>query len=313
MLLLSVNLFLFVTVAIICVSPTPFVLAKGAVDKGRVSSNAAERATTQNTTVVNLVELAESTSKLQVNAAYDAIGKDITIPLNVFASDMLEFVKSFATDKRSFIKMIDPARMNMGGSAGEKFVRALNNAARTGLEGAIGPRLDDINAELAGSGYQFASVRDYLNYIKKQIEIDESAFMQANGFKSADDISDAQLMFFLIENEDFVGIDVQSLQLMTSAQDLETLRQGANATIRKYGLNDDRSKFAENMRTEIDKTFDTWGQTANLEDYNKVVVARKTHQLERQRFGRGTFGYKVITALGEDRVAERCVWGRQRL
>ena len=122
---------------------------KGAVDKGRVSSSAAERATTQNTTVVNLVEFTESTSKLQVDAAYDAIGKDITIPLNVFASDMLEFVKSFATEKRSFIKMIDPARMNMGGSTGEKFVRALNNAARTGLESAIGPRLDDINAELA--------------------------------------------------------------------------------------------------------------------------------------------------------------------
>ena len=131
--------------------------------------------------------------------------------------------------------------------------------------------------------------------------------MQTNGFQSADDISDAQLMFFLIENEDFVGIDVQSLRLMTSAQDLETLRQGANATIRKYGVNDDRSKFAENMRTEIDKTFDTWGQTANLEDYNKVVVARKTHQLERQRFGQGTFGYKAITALGEDRVAEGTV------
>lgn len=284
---------------------------KSTLEKGRVSSSAVERATTQNTSIASLVKLTESASKLRVDAAYKAIGTDVVIPLDILAIDMQTFVKSFASDQRSFLKMIDPARMSMGGSAGENFVRALNRAAATGLEEAVTKRLDDINEVTGPLGSTFADARSYLTDVRRAIMADETPqvieLRRANGFESADDISDAQLMFILLENPEFAAIDVRSLRLMASAQDLETLRQGANSTIRKFGAGDDRSKYAENLRTGIDKAFDTWGQGANLEQYNAVVLARKMHQLERQRFGKGTFAYKVNTVLGEERIAEGTV------
>ena len=284
---------------------------KATVEKGRVSSSAAERATTQNVNVVNLIKLTEAASKVRVNAAYDAIGTDVVIPLDILAIDMQTFVKSFASDQRSFLKMIDPARMTMGGSAGENFVRALNRAASTGLEDVVSKNLDAINESVGPLGYNFPDARSYINDIRRAIMADETPeiveMRLANGFESADDISDAQLMFILLENPDFAAIDVRSLRLMASAQDLETLRQGANSTIRKFGDGDERSKYATNLITGIDKAFDTWGQGANLEQYNAVVLARKMHQLERQRFGKGTFAYRVNTVLGEERIAEGTV------
>lgn len=278
------------------------------LNKGRVSSSAVERATTQNTSIASLVKLTESASKLRVDAAYDAIGKDVVIPLDILAIDMQTFVQSFASDQRSFLKMIDPSRMTMGGSAGENFVRALDRAAATGLEEAVTKRLDNINEVTGPLGFTFADARSYLNDVRRAIMADETPQIEqmrlANGFESADDISDAQLMFILLENPEFAAIDIRSLRLMASAQDLETLRQGANSTIRKFGDGDERSKYATNLISGIDKAFDTWGQGANLEQYNAVVLARKMHQLERQRFGKGTFAYKVNTVLGEERIAE---------
>ena len=281
---------------------------KATVAKGRVSSSAVERATTQNTSIASLVKLTESASKLRVDEAYKAIGTDVVIPLDILAIDMETFVKSFASDQRSFLKMIDPSRMTMGGSAGENFIRALDRAASTGLEEAVTKRLDDINEVTGPLGFTFTDARSYLTDVRRAIMADETPeiveMRLANGFDSPDDISDAQLMFILLENPEFAAIDVRSLRLMASAQDLETLRQGANSTIRKFGDGDERSKYATNLISGIDKAFDTWGQGANLEQYNAVVLARKMHQLERQRFGKGTFAYKVNTVLGEERISE---------
>ena len=277
--------------------------SKNAVDRNRVSSNAEERARSQNLTVVNMVELAKSASKLEVDKAYKGINTQVQIPLNIFGSDMLTFFKSYAAEGESFIKYIDPVRFrSFAGTAGEEFIRALDTASRAGLVGAIKEILPDINRRLEGLDINFATADEYIGHIKRQIENDDSAFMLANGFRSADDISDAQLTFYLIDNPAYSAIDATALRITASPQELETLRQGTNALIKSGG--NQQKQLGTLLRSEIDKAFDTWGQGANVELYNAVVVARKTHQLERQRFEKGTFGYKVDRAVGEQRVAE---------
>jgi hypothetical protein len=276
---------------------------KAAIDRNRVSASAEEVARTQNLTVVSLVQMAKAASKRQVKAAYDKIDEKVQIPLSVMGSDMLNFFKSYADEGQSFIKYIDPTRFrSFAGNAGKEFINSLNAAARKGLVNYVNDMLPSINRGVEEFGLNFATAHEYLNYVKRQIEIQDAEFMKSNGFDSFEDISDAQLTFYLIENPTFSKIDASAVRMSANAQELETLRQGANALI-KTG-SERQKQLGTLLRSEIDKAFDTWGQGANVELYNAVVVARKTHQLETQRFEKGTFGYKVDRAVGEQRVAE---------
>ena len=273
---------------------------------GRVSQNAEEVARTSNLTVVNLVELARTSSKVQVDNAYAKISEDVQIPMAVFGSDMMRFFKSYAAEGESFIKYIDPVRFSsFAGAAGEDFIIALQRSARKGMISYFDRVLPQINESMESLGFKFATGGEYADFLKRQIANDDPAFMQANGFRSFEDINDAQLSFYLVENPGFSAIDASAFELVTNPKDLETLRQGTNALIRNG--TEQQKQLGTLLKSEIDKAFDTWGQGANVDTYNAVVVARKTHQLERQRFGKGTFGFKVERLLGEERIADGAV------
>lgn len=273
---------------------------------GRVSQNAEEVARTSNMAVVNLVELARAASKVQVDNAYAKISEDVQIPMAVFGSDMMRFFKSYAAEGESFIKYIDPVRFaSFAGAAGEDFIIALQRSARKGMISYFDRVLPQINESMESLGFKFATGGEYADFLKRQIANDDPAFMQANGFRSFEDINDAQLSFYLVDNPGFSAIDASAFELVTNPKDLETLRQGTNALIRNG--TEQQKQLGTLLKSEIDKAFDTWGQGANVDTYNAVVVARKTHQLERQRFGKGTFGFKVERLLGEERIADGAV------
>lgn len=278
---------------------------KATVDRGRVSQNAEEMARKENTTVLSVLKMSEAASVAQVDAAYANIPSDVIIPLDTFALGMRALFSSYAVEGQSFIKMIDPVRFNsFAGGAGKDFIYALDKAALRGLSEHIADRLPSINEKLGPMGFSFATPDDFIAHMRGQIASEDKAFMRQAGLKSEDgsDISGAQLVFYAMESPMFASIDAASIGMKADVQELETLRQGANALLRDGS--EKQQQLARAMRAEIDKTFDTWGQGANLETYNAVVLARKTHQLERQRFGKGTFGGKVNKAIGETRVAE---------
>ena len=280
-------------------------------NRGRLAKDAGEIIDTQNATIVDLTKLSLEAGRAEVRAAYAAISDDKTIPLDLFAVGLMDFLNTLKSDVNASVtrSLVPGVMRNLGGQVGTEMFVALNNAAERGMiqffnNPEVLRALNDVPA-FKEMGVSFATGNDVVQVLKSEYYGMNAGVRQSMGLVEGQEISNVQLAIQLMNDPDFAVINANRINFIAHPMELEQLRQFA---VKMSAPNrPDAQRNAGNMLVGlIDNVFDNYTANMGPEDLEAIAYARATHRLFKQRTDDGTFGAKVLKtfARGPQRIGE---------
>jgi len=261
------------------------------INLSRPYASAADITSSQSNRIINTIARERMQSDEIIDTAYANVSDEIDIDISPMLQDLETEFKRFSKNTDTYLDAINPNVFDfLGGGLGKRFYRDMNDAARRSLISFITPQLEAINSsqKALDGGVAYESAEHYLHKLRERIVIDDEAAAKAMGAAAPSEINDLQLMLYLIQSPN-APIDAAGLKLMASPMQLETFRQAGNRMARAgRDGNDPRAIVGSNIKTAVDKAFSRWSTSANVDDYNQVVVARTVFRAEQLRFEKGT-------------------------
>ena len=286
------------------------VLREAVLKAGKASIMTADEATVlsrQNNLVLNMFELRNAQNDNLIKTAYEAISTKETIPLNVFATDLIGMFKAMVAEEGLSIAVLaNPYRIEGMGKAGKDMMTGLQKGARLGLVQLFSdPNILEELSKLKGAPEAgFSNADDVINWFKREFYADGSldrvrpdglTHRAAMQLGEGQDISDLHLALYMID-DNLVPFSARNLNFLVSPYDLELLKQGTNKLRNTAGESAGaatKRQVGQNVGGIIDQTFLNWANGLNAEDFNQVVRARVMARLSAQGTDAGTVGAKL--------------------
>ena len=269
-----------------------------------ITKTAAETLDQQDALISGLSKTIQAQHDIVVKNAYDLVSDKDSIPLNVFASGMLDAFQAFRLNEtESIAKLANPTRLeSLGGATGRKMYVGLQRGASKGLRELFSSP-QALEALSRGYGREFADAESVIDFLKFEYYGTNDAAMAAMGLDArlgGDAITDLHLALYLIDDAN-TPFNARNLNFLVSPKELEEFRQGmgilANSTV------ESKQGIGRVAMQQIDTLFNEWANTLNVNDYNLVVRARSLSRLSKQAFDKNTLGYDIDRVTAASRAA----------
>ena len=241
-------------------------------------------------TIKSFINITEAASATRVDKAYQAISGNQTIDFTRTSERVFDLFSVFAKQYDMDIARISNITTSplLGSVAGRKLLTNIEQGSKRGMLKLFNDPdvLSMLNSTKGDKDAPFENGQQILDFFRQEATTN-SAVRTRFGLGEDDTISNFQLLLH-IKDQKGLNFNAEDLSFLTSPKEMEALRQSFQ-TFSKSN-NDQVKGLGISMVKLIDEDFRTWTGTLNVDDYNKVIKARWTHRLEKQRFDENTMG-----------------------
>ena len=263
----------------------------------QLTSTQANAINESNKTIASLAQIIRQTSDYKIQTEYNKIDPSVSIDFVNTGDNILTMFAEFAEGYglKGAANIVNRNTSPLLGSAhGRQLLEGLEDGAKRGLMKVFDDQdiIDIMNSQLSKDDTPFASGDDLLKYFKDEAQANASTRIKF-GISENENMSNFQMLKYMVENDN-VPFDANDFGFLASPLEFEKLRQ----SFQVFSKSDVpiHKSLGIRMMNLLDQDFKSWGNSANVEQYNNVIRARKVARLEKQRFDKNTIGNQIEQA-----------------